>query len=54
VNLAEIDIENFKSEDINSMLSYPEISTPIQHEGGEEYASVSESLIRELDIGTDR
>ncbi|RWS31542.1 hypothetical protein B4U80_06905 [Leptotrombidium deliense] len=52
-NLAEIDMETFKSEDIHAILTLPTIisreSVPVQQQGGEEFASVSDSLLQEIE-----
>ncbi|RWS14801.1 uncharacterized protein B4U79_13502 [Dinothrombium tinctorium] len=53
-NLAEIDMETFKSEDINAILSLPNMlsheSPSVQQQGGEEFASVSDSLLQEIEF----
>ncbi|KAG8183402.1 hypothetical protein JTE90_008302 [Oedothorax gibbosus] len=53
-NLAEIDMETFRSEDINSILALPAIySGDFQSESrGEQCASVSGSLLNGLDLDT--
>ncbi|XP_055925000.1 uncharacterized protein LOC129956962 isoform X2 [Argiope bruennichi] len=53
-NLAEIDMETFRSEDINSILALPAIySGDFQSEGrGEQCASVSGSLLNGLELDT--